>query len=414
MTSPLVQVRQQTYLKPSSLEQSGLEQVGLEQVGLEQSDLEVSFELPSGRLNLRVEPGSRDWSALLDLAVRQNPKRGFLFVSKVLGKHIPVSPRIVRETHTALAVGLPNDLRKNTLFIGLAETATALGQGVFEAYRELSSRDNLHFRHTTRYKIHGQTGDLIFQEPHSHATEHRLFGIRNLEAVRDVVLIDDEISTGTTLLNLSAALKSKLPSLERVILVCLTDWSLGSNQDQSRFAELGLRVERVSLLRGAFDFRSNLDWKVSSIPNVLPNPTNAGEALPMRSARNGASGFDEKLLAEHLNQYVSNLPEHARVLVLGMGEYQYAPFKFAAMLEEKRADLRVKFSATTRSPIEPGLAILHKLEFIDHCGDQIPNFVYNVDPKEFDTILVCFEGECRPHETLLQALGARVQTLRLL
>ena len=392
----------------------------LEQANLEQSSLEVRFDLPSGRLNLRVEPGSRDWSALLDLAVRQNPKRGFLFVSKVLGKHIPVSPRIVRETHTALAAGLPNDLHENTLFIGLAETATALGEGVFDAYRErnsgrrISSQNDLHFRHTTRYKIHGQSGDLIFQEPHSHATEHRLFGIRNLEGVRDVVLIDDEISTGTTLLNLSAALKSELPNLERVILVCLTDWSLGSNQDQSRFAELGLRVERTSLLRGAFDFQSNPDWNISSIPNVLPNPNNAGESLPLHSARNGASGFDENLLAKHLNDCVSSLPENARVLVLGMGEYQYAPFRFARILEEKRNDLEVKFSATTRSPIEMGLAITHKLEFLDHCGDGIPNYVYNVDPKEFEAILVCFENDCRPHESLLQTLGTRAHALRLL
>jgi Phosphoribosyl transferase/TRSP domain C terminus to PRTase_2 len=386
----------------------------LEQPRLEQANLEVSFDLPSGRLNLRVEPGSRDWSALLDLAVRQNPKRGFLFVSKVLGKHIPVSPRIVRETHTALAAGLPNDLRKNTLCIGLAETATALGEGVFDAYHAISNRDDLHFRHTTRYKIHGQAGDLIFQEPHSHATEHRLFGIRELEAVCDVVLIDDEISTGTTLLNLSAALKSELPNLERVILVCLTDWSLGDNQDQSRFAELGLRVERTSLLRGAFNFQSNPNWKTSSIPNVLPNPNNAGETLPLRSARNGASGFDEKRLTDHLSHFVSSLPEHARILVLGMGEYQYAPFKFAQLLEEKRADLEVKFSATTRSPIEPGLAITHKLEFTDHCGDGIPNYVYNVDPEIFDAILVCFEGDCQPHETLMQTLGTRSHTLRLL
>jgi Phosphoribosyl transferase/TRSP domain C terminus to PRTase_2 len=391
----------------------------LEKPILEQADLEVSFDLPSGRLNLRIEPGSRDWSALLDLAVRQNPKRGFLFVSKVLGKHIPVSPRIVRETHTALAAGLPSDLRENTLFIGLAETATALGEGVFDAYRERSShknssRENLHFRHTTRYQIHGQTGDLIFQEPHSHATEHRLFGIRDLEAVRDIVLIDDEISTGTTLLNLSAALKSELPNLERVILVCLTDWSLGSNQDQSRFAGLGMRVERVSLLRGAFDFQGNPDWTISSIPNVLPNPNNAGETLPLHSARTGAPGFDENRFAEHLTQFVSSLSENARILVLGLGEYQYAPFKFARMLEEKHADLEVKFSATTRSPIEPGLAITHKLEFIDHCGDGIPNYVYNVDPKEFDAILVCFEGDCHPHETLMQTLGARALALRLL
>ena len=199
-----------------------------------------------------------------------------------------------------------------------------------------------------------------------------------------------------------------------MVLVCLTDWSLGNNHDQSRFAELGLRVERTSLLRGAFDFQSNPDWKISSVPNVLPNPHNTGEILPLRSARNGAPGFDTNLLSQHLNHHVSSLPKNARVLVLGMGEYQYAPFVLASKLEEKRNDLEVKFSATTRSPIEPGLAIRHKLEFIDHCGDGIPNYVYNVDPKEFAAILVCFEGDCQPHESLLRTLGNRALALRLL
>ena len=35
-----------------------------------------------------------DKTSLFKLAARKNKKRGFLFVSTVLGKHIPVSPNI--------------------------------------------------------------------------------------------------------------------------------------------------------------------------------------------------------------------------------------------------------------------------------------------------------------------------------
>lgn len=56
-------------------------------------------ELNTYRKNLscgRIEVSSEDTvyplSDLFDIAERRNPKRVFLFVSKVLGRHIPVSP----------------------------------------------------------------------------------------------------------------------------------------------------------------------------------------------------------------------------------------------------------------------------------------------------------------------------------
>jgi hypothetical protein len=62
----------------------------------------------------------------LGFAERINPKRAFLFVSKVLGRHIPVSPHIMRHAFTDLAELVPDDLPEPVLVI--AETAVGLAQ----------------------------------------------------------------------------------------------------------------------------------------------------------------------------------------------------------------------------------------------------------------------------------------------
>ncbi|MDW2612034.1 phosphoribosyltransferase domain-containing protein, partial [Escherichia coli] len=69
---------------------------------------------------------------LFDIAERRNPKRAFLFVSKVLGRHIPVSPQVMRNVYTQLAEQFLGTLDGPVVFIGMAETAVGLGAGVFD------------------------------------------------------------------------------------------------------------------------------------------------------------------------------------------------------------------------------------------------------------------------------------------
>src|SRR3546814_5484099 len=76
--------------------------------------------------------------AFCDFAARANPKRGFLIVSKVLGRHLPASPNAIRGAMDELGQKLPADLPGPIVFLGMAETATALGQGVFAAYLDRS------------------------------------------------------------------------------------------------------------------------------------------------------------------------------------------------------------------------------------------------------------------------------------
>lgn len=52
--------------------------------------------LSCGRIEVSSEETDYPLTDLFDIAERRNPKRAFLFVSKVLGRHIPVSPLVMR------------------------------------------------------------------------------------------------------------------------------------------------------------------------------------------------------------------------------------------------------------------------------------------------------------------------------
>jgi hypothetical protein len=51
-----------------------------------------TVNLTRGTLHVKVDKTSLPPQQLFDFAERRNPKRAFLFVSKVLGRHIPVKP----------------------------------------------------------------------------------------------------------------------------------------------------------------------------------------------------------------------------------------------------------------------------------------------------------------------------------
>ncbi|MFX8055526.1 phosphoribosyltransferase domain-containing protein, partial [Acinetobacter baumannii] len=71
----------------------------------------IEIELQRGKLYLQPDKNSCwQWQDLLGFAERVNPKRAFLFVSKVLGRHIPVSPDVMRHAFTDLAELVPDDL----------------------------------------------------------------------------------------------------------------------------------------------------------------------------------------------------------------------------------------------------------------------------------------------------------------
>lgn len=359
-------------------------------------------ELPTGTLEVRVEDGIAPLDRLCGFAARRNPRRGFLFVSRVLGRHLPVAPSRMRWAHERLAERTEADLPGPVLFLGLAETAAGLGQGVHEAYLRRTGRADTVFLHSTRYRLEREPF-LRFEEEHSHASSHTVYLPRAREArallrrARSVVLVDDEASTGRTFLNLAAALADALPELRRCRLLVLTDWC-GAAGRRALLAEIPVPARMASLLSGTYRFTPSPALPAVEMPRAAGNGAPKDALLARDHGRLGGA-----VSAGRVGAMARALLGRAgeRVLVLGTGEFAHAPFRLAMELE--RLGARVRFQATTRSPALVGHALESALRFADNYGDGIDNFLYNVRRGDHDRVLVCHET---PAGTLDPALRA--------
>lgn len=357
--------------------------------------------LKRGRLEVEVNASTFDPQALFSFAERRNPKRAFLFVSRVLGRHIPARPSLMAESFNALAAKIPADLPGPVLVIGMAETAVGLGAGVHRALSQ--TRDDSVYLCSSRHP----TGTALFarfEEEHSHASSHLLHLPQDALArelmlnARSLVLVDDEASTGNTFINLTKALaEAGLNSIERIVTATLTDWS----QNAVRHA-MGEHVISISLLDGRYTFTDDPDAELPVMPEV---GSVAQGDWPLDASRDwGRMGVREH--ADTLAPGLQTQPGE-RVLVIGTSEYVWPPFLLAERLERAGAD--VHFSSTSRSPIALGHAIDHALSFSDNYGLGIPNFLYNVAPGQFDRVLICSETPAAAVDpALLQALNAQV------
>ena len=187
----------------------------------------VDVQIDSNPLGLSVE-------TMYEMAARINKKRSFLFVSKVLGKHIARRPQVplvasallasiyyeektgeklsekslliealmdesedkLKKAYSAVRE-MNYELGESVVFIGFAETATALGHGVFDCFSDAA------YIHSTRELIVDQEVTLFFEEEHSHATDQRCYAPEHyLANDQTICLVDDEITTGKTALNI--------------------------------------------------------------------------------------------------------------------------------------------------------------------------------------------------------------------
>ena len=355
----------------------------------------VEIELQRGVLSLQPNDNSHwKWQDLLGFAERINPKRAFLFVSKVLGRHIPVSPHIMRHAFTDLAKLVPDDLPEPVLVIGMAETAVGLGAGVHQVLQQ--RYPEAIYVTTTRHPVHGAPLLARFLEEHSHAQDQLLYGSPDAELQqqilnsKSIVLVDDEASTGKTFVNLIHALQQAgLNQISHVVTATLADWSSGIH-----IADLN--CQSVALMTGKWQWRDAEHPIQINMPKVdtvafgafatLAEPT--WGRLPIQD-----SGAHIRLAVQ---------PDE-RILVLGSGEYVWSSFLLAEYLQKQGAD--VKFSAITRSPIAVGHAIQSALAFSDNYGLGIQNFVYNINPQDYDRVLITVETATHSvAKSLLEAL----------
>ncbi|KAB2925202.1 MAG: hypothetical protein F9K25_17070 [Candidatus Contendobacter sp.] len=341
----------------------------------------LTLPIQAGRLIVTVRREELPLEHCLGCATRQNPRRLYLFVSKVLGKHWPVRPTIMRGIHARLAAKIA-DLPGPLLVIGMAETATVLGRGVAEEAALHAGRDDVLYLQTTRYRLSRPLA-FGFDECHSHAPDHAVYlpdpALQPLfRAARTLVLVDDEISTGRTLAELARAYMEYNPGVERIVFACITNWL-----SAARRRELAALLERPvlfpALVEGEFQFEPDPAFPPPTLPPVAVSLARYHDGVVADPARVGLIAGRWRLPG------LPDCPRGQPLAIIGTGEYAYAPFRVALALEEQGHDVR--FQSTTRSPILVGDAIASRWEFPDNYGDDIPNYLYNLDPGRLPVIV---------------------------
>ena len=377
------------------------------------------YSLGTGRLSLRIDRRlSSAPSELFRIAERQNPKRAFLFVSTLLGRHIPVAPSEHRKALSALADEvMPKVGSGHVLVMSYAETAIGLGMGIFE---EISDRaptaHSVSYLPTTRSQTRGASVWLETCEAHSHAVGHMVLDPEpgTIPSGEDttLVLVDDETTTGDTFQDLAASLHRAGVSVDRVILVTLTDWSNGQADKVVAESMPGTKVSIVSLLSGQYTWSSFSGVPPRALPTHCPStipPWQPDLRFTMSVPRTGIS--KEKMTENQRvwsllvdNLFIRGLEIGSRVLVIGTGEHVWHPFKAAEQIEQ--AGFEAGFISTTRSPVMKGETIEHQIAFPDHYGLGIWMYLNNVNPDDWDDIVLITEtAAAGVPQSLRSALG---------
>lgn len=345
------------------------------------------IELKTGTLTLDLNDRLKQ---LIGFTSRANYKRGFLFVSKVLGKHIPSKPSDMEKVHIELAGILKPQLNNGTtVVIGFAETATGIGNGV---YSQLGMENSFYIQ-TTRYKL-SVPKLLEFQEEHCHAPSHILYDLidgklKNIMlGAENIVLVDDEITTGKTLVNIINKLREQFPHIKNYFAVSILNWA----------QELPDNIKFISLYCGNFSFAAKPFEIRNNIISVTDNNSYLDDFIPFNFGR-----FGIKNLQLNFENYINiNDFKNKKVLILGTGEFMHQAFLLGKYLEDNGVDVYVQ--STTRSPINLDGDIHSKLEFKDNYYENIDNFVYNVIDKTYDKVIICYETVSLPKNHCLKSL----------
>ncbi|WP_280547503.1 phosphoribosyltransferase domain-containing protein [Halomonas sp. 11-S5] len=359
--------------------------------------------LSTGTLTLEIEGrNTRPLSDFFRIAERQNPKRAFLFVSTILGRHIPVTTFTHRAALDQLAdIVLPHLGSGPILVMSYAETAVGLGLGVFEGLRQKCPGRSMGYLPTTRLCPEGVIPWMKTREDHSHAADHVILppraGVLPVGNDATLVLVDDETTTGNTFKGLALELFRAGVTVARVVLVTLTDWSDKHCITAVRDALPDASVNAVSLLSGSYTWSPSPGIQPHPLPPRCPPgcpfwvPESAESfGVPRFGLSSHDMARDNKAWAEHVDlRLLPLLKPAARVLVVGTGEHVWHPFLAAERISQNGHE--ASLISTTRSPVLLGPVIKNQISFPDHYGLGINMYLNNVDPSEWDEVILFTE-----------------------
>lgn len=369
-------------------------------------------------INIRENKYNLNLNDLIIMGKRiNNNKRNFLFISKVLGKHIEAKPRVCKEIGLKLTRLIFDKEEKEKSYknnekicvIGFAETATGLGMAVASYIK------NCYYITTTRECITELKSIFKFEEEHSHATTHKCFPLDEDKLINSekIILVDDEITTGKSMINIIKELK-KVTNAKKFIILSILDWR--NEEYRKAYDELvneeNINLEVLSLISGDIKVRDTttyidtndevindtadvLNYNVLDRINLKTSYEKEVESYLLHTGRFGVEFNEIEELEikckDIANRLQSLIESNEKILVLGHGENIYIPCRIASYIKGD-----VYFKSTTRSPIYcedvDGYPIKEKHVFY-HKG--VKYYFYNKSEieKKYDKVILITEDD---------------------
>ena len=370
--------------------------------------------------------------SLFRVGARINPKRSFLFISKIIGKHLRINPDTMFAAGKLLGLiylkeicrkeeysdvlhdyvtylnnsgtykHIENiNLEKKTLFIGFAETATGIANSVFSLFGE-----NAFFICTTRQYLDNCDNRIEFLEEHSHAADQIChLSKEELDIFDNIVLIDDELTTGNTNLNIISRLNEISPG-KKYTLISILDWRNEENLKKYKVFSVdnSLEIDSVSLIKGAIDIKKDFVFLEDEIVNIPESEEEKTIYTEIIETKINNEILNPRRIVDH--SYISKTDKEAESaakiikdsfntdnsVVIGSGEFIYFPALVCKYLS-KSADTGIKYQSFSRSPVLRAFNEDYPVNFkISFTINNIVYYLYNIDDS-IKNILIIFEGK---------------------
>ncbi|HBF9409943.1 TPA: phosphoribosyltransferase family protein, partial [Clostridioides difficile] len=359
-------------------------------------------------------PLNLELNDFLDVGVRNNSKRRFLFISKKLGKHLACKPSEMDNLGKLMATiyNEKNKEESNGTVIAFAETGTAVGHSFFDYLC-----GDYEFIHTTREQF-DELENLEFLEEHSHATDQNLyFGmLNNFKFGDEIILVDDEITTANTCMNIIRKIQSIYPK-KKYTICSILNWVSDENLSKvTRLErELNCKIDFVYLFKGNFKFyidediisNYNDNYSITKLETISSDKVNlvvnhiyvdledyiGNKKYVKYTGRFGINRREQFRLKEIVKRESKKITmaskeslknEKEKILFLGTEEFMYIPMLFA---KEKENQYDIYYHSTTRSPIinidKKHYPIKSKFMLKSFYNIDIQNYIYNIDKHNF-------------------------------
>ena len=229
--------------------------------------------------------------------------------------------------------------------------------------------------------------------------------------------VDDEFSTGRTLINMVQQLRERYPRLGERRLAAASILSRVSLENQARLAEAGIACECLVRLE-----HQDYERMVTGIPvkeaappaqGPLPDLRTLYTAEPLPDPRRGVAvgcytDCCRAAAEELLSRLREELPDQGALLVLGTEECMYPALTVGSLAEQTGLCATVRCHATTRSPI----GICPDSAYPIRNGVLLPSFyggdrkTYLYDLAAYDAALVVTDAPAAVDGTACTRLAA--------